>query len=159
MKIRKATLQDVPAILVIFEKARSFMRQTGNMHQWTNGYPDIEIVRADICAEECFVMEEGDVHGVFTLLSAPDPTYAYIEDGCWLEEHPYGTIHRIASDGELRGVVQAAVDFALQYHRYLRCDTHRDNLPMQKALERAGFVRRGVIYLENGEPREAYQRS
>lgn len=156
--IRRATYDDIPVILQIFEKGRAYMRQTGNLTQWADGYPNKEIISADIEKGECFVMEEEGVHAVFTLLSRPDPTYGYIEDGAWLHDRPYGTIHRIASDGTLRGVVGKAVDYALLSHECLRCDTHKDNLPMQRALMRAGFVRCGIIYLENGEPREAYQR-
>ncbi len=156
--IRPATLADIPAILAIFAVARQYMRQTGNLTQWSGGYPDESIVRADIAAGVCYVMEQEGIHAVFSLFSQPDPTYNYIEDGAWPNEAPYGTIHRIASDGTLRGVVRQAVDFALQFHTVLRCDTHKDNLPMQRALRNAGFVRCGVIYLENGDPREAYQR-
>ena len=156
--IRRGTLDDLPAIVSIFETARAYMRQTGNLTQWADGYPTQEIIRADIAAGECFVMEENGVHAVFTLLSAPDPTYAYIEDGAWPHNKPYGTLHRVASDGKLRGVVQKAVDFALERHSVLRCDTHKDNLPMQRALMGAGFIRCGIIYLEDGATREAFQR-
>ena len=156
--IRLATIDDLSVILEIFEAGRAYMRQTGNLTQWADGYPNEQIICADIAAGECYVLEQDGVHAVFTLLSAPDPTYAYIEDGAWPHDLPYGTIHRIASDGKIRGVVQQAVDFALTKHTVLRCDTHKDNLPMQGALGTAGFRRCGVIYLENGDPREAYQR-
>lgn len=39
----------------------------------------------------------------------------------------------------------------------LRADTHRDNLPMQRVLEKAGFSLRGVIYVEDGSERLAYE--
>ncbi len=156
--IRHACEQDIPVLLEIFQKARCYMRQTGNMTQWSNHYPGEDVIYKDIREGTCYVIDVEGVHGVFTLLSRPDPTYLYIEDGAWLHDGPYGTIHRIASDGTISGVVEQAVRFALQYHSCLRCDTHKDNWPMQRALTAAGFVRCGVIYLENGEPREAYQR-
>ena len=156
--IRPAEVRDIPTILTIFDTARAYMRQTGNLTQWADGYPNEEIIRADIGAGECYVMEEDGVHAVFTLLSAPDPTYAYIEDGAWPHNEPYGTLHRVASDGVIRGVVGKAVAFALERHNVLRCDTHKDNLPMQRALQGAGFTRCGIIYLEDGDPREAFQR-
>ncbi|MBQ6947794.1 MAG: N-acetyltransferase [Clostridia bacterium] len=155
--IRPATFEDIPAILRIFDIARSFMRENGNPTQWI-GYPAEEHVRADIAKGACYVLDDQGVHAVFSLFSDPDPTYKYIEDGAWPNEAPYGTIHRIASDGTRRGVVRQAVDFALQFHSVLRCDTHKDNLPMQRALIGAGFVRCGIIYLENGDPREAFWR-
>ena len=40
--IRKATLEDMPVLLEIYERARKFMVSTGNTNQWTNGYPSRE---------------------------------------------------------------------------------------------------------------------
>ena len=37
--IRHAAESDLPRILEIYDIARQFMRQTGNMTQWVNGYP------------------------------------------------------------------------------------------------------------------------
>ena len=43
----------------------------------------------------------------------------------------------------------------------MRIDTHAENLPMQRALEKAGFTPCGMIYLiggrEDGDPRLAYE--
>lgn len=156
--IRPATLRDIPDIMRIFSAARAFMRQNGNMTQWSGGYPSEDIVRQDIALGESYCIEEdGNVGAVFTLLSRPDPTYKIIYDGEWKSEAPYGTIHRIATDGSVKGVVAKAVQFALKTHSTLRCDTHEDNLPMQHALTKAGFDYCGIIHLENGEPRLAYQ--
>ena len=38
----------------------------------------------------------------------------------------------------------------------MRADTHADNVYMQRALEKSGFVRCGRIYTEDGSPRGAY---
>ena len=40
----------------------------------------------------------------------------------------------------------------------LRIDTHRDNIPMQKLLEKNGFVQCGIIHLSNGDERIAYEK-
>jgi hypothetical protein len=34
----------------LFDIARSVMRNTGNMEQWTNGYPSQEVIEDDIVA-------------------------------------------------------------------------------------------------------------
>ena len=34
-----------------------------------------------------------------------DPTYLYIEDGEWQNDESYVTIHRIASDQKVRGII------------------------------------------------------
>ena len=69
---------------------------------------------------------------------------------------PYGTIHRVASDGSVRGITQACFDFCKQHCDYLRIDTHANNLPMQNAIEKAGFHRCGMVAMEDGSPRIAY---
>ncbi len=157
--IRPATEQDIPAILEIFDIARAFMRQNGNFAQWMGAYPGEIEVRTDIELGEEFVIEEaGEVVAAFTLMSRPEPTYAVITDGDWLQDGPYGTIHRIASSGKCRGTVQQAVEYALQFHGILRCDTHADNLPMQRALTNAGFTYCGTVYMNDGTPRMGFER-
>jgi RimJ/RimL family protein N-acetyltransferase len=43
-------------------------------------------------------------------------------------------------------------------HPNLKIDTHRDNIPMQKVLKRNGFSECGIIYIENGDERIAFQK-
>lgn len=160
MQIRPAERTDLDRIENVYTAARAFMRASGNKRQWVNGYPQRELLEADIGQGRLFVIEEGGViHGVFAFILGDDPTYAYIEDGQWPNSKPYGTIHRIGTDGTIKGAVKAARDFALQYTDEVRADTHEDNLPMQHVLAKNGFVRCGIIYLENGDPRIAYQYS
>ncbi len=157
-KIRPATMQDVPAILEIFDLARGFMRQNGNYKQWTGVYPsEIDVVRDIELGEEYVIEEDGVVCAAFTMMSRPEPTYKVI-DGQWLQNGPYGTIHRVASSGKCKGCVQKAVEFALQFYSVLRCDTHEVNLPMRNALVRAGFVHCGTVYMLDGTPRMAFER-
>ncbi len=82
---------------------------------------------------------------------------SYIEDGNWLSDEPYGTIHRIASDGTVSGVVKMAVEYCRKTILNLRIDTHEKNKTMQHVVEKIGFIRCGIIYLEDGSPRIAYQ--
>ena len=69
-----------------------------------------------------------------------------IEDGAWHLDQPYGTIHRLASNGKARGVSRACFDFCTAQIGYLRADTHADNRPMQRLLEAYGFRRCGIIH-------------
>lgn len=82
------------------------------------------------------------------LLLEEEPTYAYIEDGSWREETPYGTIHRLAGDGEVKGLFAKCVAFCEKKVPYLRADTHFDNHTMQHLLEKNGFERRGIYLPE-----------
>ena len=50
------------------------------------------------------------------------------------------------------------MDWALTRLPHLRADTHEANVTMQRCLERAGFVRCGVIHVADGTPRLAYER-
>lgn len=134
------------------------MRLTGNPNQWKDSRPDPELLKEDIDIGQLYVLEEaGVLHGVFALIPGEDPTYSYIE-GSWLNNEPYAAIHRIASAGLRKGVFADCVGWCGTLYENLRIDTHHDNKIMQHLLEKHGFIRCGIIYLKNGEPRIAYQR-
>lgn len=150
---------DLPRIIEIYDIAKAYMRANGNPNQWNGAYPDPETLRTDIEKQRLYVYKkDGRIHGVFMLLLEEEPTYSYIEDGSWREETPYGTIHRLAGDGEVKGLFAKCVAFCESKVKYLRADTHSDNHTMQHLLEKNGFERRGIIYLKNGDPRIAYQK-
>ena len=155
--IRLAKPGDLPRLLEIYEQAKEYMRHTGNPTQWAGNYPGQQRLLGDIAAGQLYVLEEDGLHACFMLAPGPDPTYALIE-GQWGFDTPYGVLHRVASDGSIRRVLQKAVDFAAQRFDHLRIDTHADNAPMQRALAREGFVLRGIIYTHDGSPRLAYDR-
>ena len=157
--IRTAQPRDLARILEIYDYARGFMERTGNASQWGKHFPPEELLREDIRAQRLFVIEEdGAVHGVFAFIIGDDPTYQVI-DGAWLDdETPYGTLHRLGSDGTHTGVLAEAVAWAWTRCPHLRADTHEDNHPMRRCLERAGFAYTGTIHVADGTPRRAYER-
>ena len=151
--------EHLDAIEALYTDARAYMRSHGNAHQWTGGYPSRALVAEDIRRGECFLcVEEDALLGVFCYFRRPDPTYAVIHGGAWLNSEPYGVIHRIAVSAHRRGVASFCFAYALSQCANLRIDTHRDNIPMQRSLEKNGFSRCGTIYLENGDPRIAYHK-
>lgn len=155
--IEKAKAEDLPRIQEIYACAREFMARTGNPNQWGTTHPPVRQLEQDISLGDLYVAkEEGNIHGVFYFCVEEDPTYAEIYEGTWLDSSPYGVIHRIASDGS-GGIVKAAVEFALGQIDHLRIDTHEDNRVMQRTVEKAGFSRRGIIYIADGTPRIAYE--
>lgn len=157
MYIRKALTTDLPFIMAIYENAREFMKQNGNPTQWIAGYPGEELISGDISAGVFYVCEENDsIVGVFAFIIGSEPTYQHIQDGKWNSDEVYGTIHRLASDGKTRGIAKACFDFCRSHCRYLRIDTHKDNLPMQAAIEKYGFTRCGIIHVANGTERIAF---
>ncbi|MBQ6453377.1 MAG: N-acetyltransferase [Coriobacteriales bacterium] len=151
---------ELPELMGIFDIARRFMWENGNPSQWPAGTPSVDAVEKDIADGVLYVIEgdDGRTHAIFKLIDYPDPTYSYIEDGAWLDDSPYATLHRVASDGTMRGVFAQAVAFAKQLgYTHLRVDTHADNIPMQRAIAKCGFTYTGVIYIEDGSPRKAYE--
>lgn len=159
MKIRKACLNDMENILKIYEAAREYMRQNGNPDQWGKNKPPRELLENDIQKGELYVGQfpDGKIHFVFAFILGDDPTYSYIENGDWISDLPYGTIHRIASDGKVSGVVKTAVDYCSNIISNIRIDTHKNNKTMQHVLDKLGFVKCGIIYIDDGTPRIAYQ--
>ena len=157
LTIRKAEKADLDKIMDIYDTARAFMRKSGNPTQWAGGYPPREMIVGDIAVGRSYVIcDDGRVCGVFALFDGIDPTYLRIDGEGWLNDEPYLTIHRIASDGTARGVLKCAVDYCKSLSDNVRIDTHEDNHVMQSAVEKNGFIRCGIIYLENGDPRIAY---
>lgn len=159
-EIRNAVPGELEQILVIYDGARKFMRETGNPNQWSDHYPPRERVKQDIADGNCYVLtEDGEIAAVFCYFTGEDPTYRVIEDGAWLNDRPYGTIHRIASAGKQKGVAARCFNWAFSRCKNLRIDTHDDNKVMQHTLEKNGFIRCGRIYTEEGAPRVAFQKT
>ena len=156
--IQKANLYQLPQIMEIYGKARTFMAQTGNPDQWGTAYPPEEMIRRDIENGKSYVnLKDDKILAVFYFAVEEDPTYGYIE-GAWRNDRPYGVIHRIAVGESGKGVAAECFQYAYERCGNLRIDTHEKNLPMQRCLAKHGFTRCGIIYLEDGDPRIAYQK-
>ena len=158
MTIRKATLEDIPQMQEIFAIARKFMEETGNPNQWAVTYPSDQQLTDDINIGDSYVcLKEGRMVATFVLRGGNDPTYDKIYDGAWKNNNPYATIHRIASNGEVKGIFNTTMQYALQYYDTIRIDTHRDNKVMQNVIAKADFEYCGIIHCWNGDERLAYQ--
>ena len=158
MQIRKATIDDLDVIMSIYRAAQDFMIESGNPNQWGHFYPSEDLVREDISKGISYVICDRDnPHGVFVLIDGLEPTYQYIENGSWINEEPYITLHRIASDGKLHGIFKSAIDYSKSISDNIRIDTHSNNVIMQKQIEKNGFRKCGTIYVRDGSPRIAYQ--
>lgn len=156
--IRLATAADFDEIMRVYDAARAYMRANGNPTQWKDAYPQPELVISDIETGNMYVHcgDDGIVHACFGMFEGEDPTYAYIE-GKWHDSAPYVAVHRVASDGTLRGVFRQTFEFVSAKHPHIRIDTHKDNITMQKAVTSCGFKYCGIIYVGDGTPRMAYE--
>ncbi|MCM1100171.1 MAG: GNAT family N-acetyltransferase [Clostridium sp.] len=158
LQIRRAETGDLSRILEIYAQARVFQREHGNPDQWAGGYPQREILEEDLSLGRLYVVvQDEEIRAVFMFMLDPEPTYEVIYEGDWPDSLPYGTMHRLASDGRERGIGRVVFEWCAQRCPRLRVDTHRDNLPMQRAVEKYGFRYCGIIRLADGSERLAYQ--
>lgn len=173
MHIRKTTAADLNAVMDIIEEARRTIAALG-IDQWQNGSPNRAMIKEDVALGQsyCVVADNGQIVGTFALISVGEPTYDPIFEGSWMMGDldsnggfAYLAIHRVAISVANRGsgISTAILEYAAQMARTLgrnalRIDTHRGNVVMRRMLEKHGFVHRGTIYLQNGDPRVAYER-
>lgn len=163
--VRLAKEEDLIKILEIYEIARNLMIESGNPTQWGKNFPGKELLEDDIKKEQLYVITsqnsdmEADeiIYGVFAFIVGEDETYKIIEDGAWISEEIYGTIHRLASNGKKGGIFKECVDFCKKQINHLRVDTHHDNKKMQHLIPKQGFKECGIIYVKDGSPRIAYE--
>ncbi len=159
MIIRKSTANDIDEIMEIYAAAREFMRVNGNGNQWGSTHPARELIEADIVSERSYVVVENDeIIGTFFFEAGEEKCYKKIYNGEWLNNEKYGVIHRIAMKYQGRGIATFVYDYCYSIIKNLKIDTHKCNLPMQKSLEKNGFKYCGVILLESGDERIAYQK-
>ena len=165
MKIRKTERSDLETIMEIYAGARRFMAEHGNPDQWgATNWPPEALIRADIAEGNSYVClsDDGRITGTFFYKQGRDvePNYLKITDGGWLDDSPYGVVHRIASDGSEKGTGAFCINWAYGQCGHLRIDTHGKNTVMQKLLGKLGFVHCGTIYVEeDNDPRLAYEKS
>ena len=159
MEIRNARAEEIEKIMEIYDGAREFMCKAGNPTQWSN-YPPRELIEDDIKREKLYVCDDdGEIAGVFYFSVESDPTYEKIYEGNWLNDNDYAVMHRVAVAKQGRGVISFCFDYCMSRCRDLKIDTHEDNIPMQRALEKNGFKYCGIIYIDTGDARIAYQKS
>jgi len=136
------------------------MIESGNPDQWGEVHPARELVDGDIRAGKSYVCADDDdeILAVFYYNIEQEPTYSKI-DGRWLNDMPYGIVHRIASKRGSRGAGLFCLDWCFEQCRNVRIDTHADNVPMRGLLDKLGYTYCGTIWILNGDERMAYQKS
>lgn len=157
MRIRKSSIADKDRILNIFEAAKKYMIAHGNATQWNKEYPGIDIVENDINDGNSYVLVDNDeIVGTFSFIIGYEETYQKIINGNWRKNKLYGTIHRLASNGKVKGIAKACFDFCTFQIDYVRIDTHPNNISMQSAILKYGFKECGNIFVHDGSIRIAY---
>ncbi len=165
MKIRHSSEKDFPRMMEIYSAARKFMADHGNPNQWgPTNWPPEKLIHNDISEGNSYVClnDNGDVIGTFFFIQGKDiePTYRVITEGAWLDDSPYGVVHRLAGDGSEKGIGAFCIRWAFEQCGHLRIDTHGDNTVLQKVAESLGFTHCGTIYVEEDNyPRLAYEKT
>lgn len=127
------------------------------LDQWQQGYPSREVWQKDIEEGCAYLAVEGDeILGMFAFQITPDPSYQVI-DGKWLTDGEYASMHRVCVADGCKGKGVAGEMFAYGFDlakkagfQAVRIDTHPGNMPMQRALEKAGFQACGHLRLVGG---------
>jgi len=160
MTVHPAAASDLKNIMAVLEAAKGIMRSDGNTEQWSGDYPSEDVILHDIANRHGYIITDGgSIVAYFAYIPSPEPTYARIYDGAWLDDTlPYHVIHRIASIPEAHGIFRKIMDWGFSQDRNIRIDTHRTNRIMQHNLLKHGFTFCGIIYLASGDERLAYQK-
>ena len=167
LTIQKPQADMIDQIMELISGAQRRMAEI-QIDQWQDGYPDRAQIEADVRtgAARAF-MEEHHLAGYAALVTGVEPAYEALR-GKWLLPYAkYASIHRMAmNDGfSGRGLGAQAIDALLKEAAQAGCDsvradTHRGNFPMQRLLERNGFIACGECEYDcAGDPvRVAYEK-
>lgn len=165
MEFRKTEIKDIPSVVNMYQQAIAYLKNQG-INQWQSGYPNETTLRKDMDDGDSYVIElQGKVIASACISFKEDTNYRYIEAGSWQNDHEYAVIHRIVVDESMKGrrVAKVLMDACEQLCvkrnvDTIRIDTHIENKSMQSMIGKQGFVYCGVIYLQDGAARNAYDK-
>lgn len=165
MKFREAVKSDINAIMNIIKQAQEYLKIQG-INQWQNNYPNVETIERDISNKNSYILLQNNiVVGTTAVIFGEDKNYNHIYDGSWISNDKYAAVHRIAVESDNKGFGLASVmlnnieTIALNKDVHsIRVDTHEKNKSMQKLLRKNNFQYCGIIYLEDGSKRLAFEK-
>lgn len=159
--------QDIATIMQLIGYAQDMFAAQG-IDQWQNGYPNTHSIKQDMAAGHSYVVRNSARQIVGTAMISFDgePTYKHI-DGEWLSktDSSYAVVHRIAihpqwkQQGIARFILAHTWQRILQGHASsFRIDTHKQNVAMQALIKKMGFSYCGIIYVDDGSERLAFEK-
>ncbi len=166
---RKSEEKDIDKIVEILEKAKIEIKKLG-INQWQNGYPNRDVILSDIKNGNSYIIEDEEkIVATAALIFEKESPYSNISEGKWITDSDYSVIHRIAVDSELKNrgysskLLKKLEEVSKEKLVYsIKIDTHEDNKPMQRLLEKNWYVYCGIIYLDKepsiGEKRLAFEK-
>ncbi len=167
MTFSKSNTKDLPSIMKIIGEAQAYMASQG-IDQWQDGYPSETLILDDIANDESYIVknERNTIIGTAMFTANLEPDYNII-NGKWLtpDDAKYGVIHRIAVGGNNRGtgiakfIIKECEQYLIKNNiASMRIDTHVDNIGMQSLIKGLGYIYCGIIYLEDGDKRLAFEK-
>ena len=165
MIFRKTTEKDIDNVMKIINEAKEYFRGE-RIDQWQNGYPNSDTIYDDIKNNSSYVLEyENEIVATSMISFEKDKTYNKIYEGQWLSNKDYAVIHRIAVSTKFKGK-GVAVNIISKVEALckekgvssIKIDTHKDNISMQRLLEKTGFKYCGIIFLEDNSKRVAFEK-
>ncbi|GIN74851.1 N-acetyltransferase [Bacillus sp. J14TS2] len=165
MEFRKTTIEDINQIMSIFKQAQQYFKDN-HIDQWQNNYPNIQTIKDDMQNGYSYVLLKDGIPVATAAISFDgEKTYKEIYNGKWLSDGEYAVIHRLAVDQQHKGqgissevmkiIEKMCIDKGINN---IKIDTHEQNLPMQKLLLKNDFTYCGVIFLEDGNKRIAFEK-
>ncbi|MCH3990924.1 MAG: GNAT family N-acetyltransferase [Lactobacillus sp.] len=153
---RQACPADVPAIVEILKAAIAFLKASGST-QWQSGYPNQQTVEKDLRQGSAYVLEvQGQIAGYAAVVTGEDPHYRKIQGAWHNTTDQYATIHRLALSPNFRGQHLASYFLSdlisIKYSQCIanfRVDTFKKNLAMQHVATSQGFVKCGIIQVDD----------
>lgn len=165
MQFRKSEKCDIDEIMKIIKQAQIYFKENG-IDQWQNNYPNPDTIKNDIDNGVSYVLIKDDkIVGTTVISFDGESTYNHIYDGQWLSNEKYAVIHRIAINNDYKGMALSSkiINYTEEICRErnvnsIKVDTHKDNISMQKLLEKNDFKYCGKIILNDGAERIAFER-
>ena len=161
--LTKMKMEHVDAAVSITADAKKLLRERG-VSQWQRGtYPDRQVFLSDVDQGIGYVLlEEDELVAVCAVTYTDEACYRRknLINGDWTlsDDLCYATIHRSAVAKAHQGrhistvLFETVKEMAMKAGAHsIRIDTHPDNLVMQGALFRAGFVKKNSFYLLDGD--------
>lgn len=164
---RKSTLSDVKKIMEIIKQAQESLKELG-IDQWQDNYPNSKVIENDINNDCSYILKKNnEIISTIAISFDGEENYENISEGEWItgSNSKYAVIHRVAASNSVRG--SGIANKLFKYAENLckennipsvKIDTHEGNIPMQKFLNKNGYKYCGVIYLENGDKRVAFEK-
>ena len=162
---RKATSEDLECIWTIINQAKAQMKRL-NSTQWSDDYPSVETIEADISREEGYVLCKKDEIVAYGVVSfTGEPAYETIE-GAWSNQLPYLIVHRlaVAEHCKKQGLAQQFMMQAEEVARQkgisnFRVDTKYDNAYMLRLIEKMNFRYIGEVVYRGDQHRKAFEKT